>query len=96
MQRRDLYPGHKVRLRCTCTTEFAFAACRQAHHHVQLSNILVDKFLDGKAPFYLADICIPVGTVPVRQQFRSAALVSCQIPTLVTDVHCRCLCCGVC
>ena len=58
--------------------------------------MLVHKCLNGRAPFYLADVCIPVDTLPGRRQLRSAAAGQLLVPrTSGTNIGRRGFhCCG--
>jgi len=44
------------------------------------------KCLNGRAPSYLADVCIPVDTLPGRRQLRSAAAGQLLVPRTNTNI----------
>jgi hypothetical protein len=48
--------------------------------------MLVHKCLNGKAPSYLADVCIPVRSLPGRRQLRSAATGQLFVPRTNTNI----------
>jgi len=57
--------------------------------------MLVHKCLNGRAPSYLADVCIPVDTLPGRRQLRSAAAGQLLVPRTSTNIgRCGFHCCG--
>jgi len=83
----------EISLHNACIAEFAFATCSQGIAYKVVT--LVHKCLNGRAPSYLADICIPVDTLPGRQQLRSAAAGQLLVPRTSTNIgRCGFHCCG--
>jgi len=57
--------------------------------------MLVHKCLNGRAPSYLADVCIPVDTLPGRRQLCYAATGQLLVPRTSTNISRRGFhCCG--
>lgn len=54
----------------------------------KLSSV-VHKCLHGQAPTYLSDVCIPVSSLPARQNLRSAQAGSLYIPRFKTNMGSR-------
>ena len=67
MQRRDLrqWPHY-------CTADLALADCSQAHELTQCGSVGPQL----SAPFCVADVCIPVVTLPRRRQLRFAGILT--------------------
>ena len=77
----------------TCTRKFDHVTTllRDNLHWLPISQrihyklaMLVYKCLNGVAPQYLTELCVPVSTVPCRRQLRSASNLDLVVPRTLT------------
>ena len=76
---------------CTCKFDHVTPLLRDNLHWLPISQrihyklaMLVYKCLNGVAPQYLTELCVPVSTVPGRRQLRSASNLDRVVPRMLS------------